>query len=200
MELKITKDEIRFDKELNDLDIFTREFVDVLDRLRIKYVLISGYVAILFGRSRGSEDIDIFIEPLDNKRFRELWHTLIEEFDCVNAFSADEGFDFLKDKSPIRFSKKGIYVPNMEVSFPKDYDERWTFEHRKKVVMNGKTLFISPLETQIAYKLYLGSQKDIEDAIHLYTLFKTHLDTFLFQQALSQLKVLKEYNKHLASI
>ena len=32
-------------------------------------------------------------------------------------------------------------------------------------MLNGVTLYISPLEIQIPFKLYLGSEKDIEDAI-----------------------------------
>lgn len=37
----------------------------------------------------------------------------------------------------------------------------------KKVIINKKTLFISALELEIPYKLFLGSSKDIEDALHL---------------------------------
>jgi len=47
--------------------------------------LISGYVAILFGRSRASEDIDIFIEKLSYDRFLELWKALDEKFECLNT-------------------------------------------------------------------------------------------------------------------
>jgi len=37
---------------------------------------------------------------------------------------------------------------------------------------------ISPLELQIAFKLYLGSDKDIEDAAYLYEIFSAHLSKF----------------------
>lgn len=46
---------------------------------------------------------------------------------------------------------------------------------RKLVLLNGKPLYISPIELQIAYKLYLGSDKDVEDAYYLYELFREHL-------------------------
>ena len=39
------------------------------------------------------------------------------------------------------------------------------------------TLPIGPPELQIAYKLHLGTQKNIEDAVHLYTLFEPSLST-----------------------
>ena len=35
---------------------------------------------------------------------------------------------------------------------------------------------ISPIEAQVAYKLYLGSDKDVGDARYLFELFKESLD------------------------
>ncbi len=32
------------------------------------------------------------------------------------------------------------------------------------------------MEVQIAYKLYLGSDKDIEDAVYLWEIFKDYID------------------------
>ena len=52
---------IRFNKELGNLDEFVVDFTSILMKEGIDYVLMSGYVAILFGRNRESEDIDIFI-------------------------------------------------------------------------------------------------------------------------------------------
>ena len=40
----------------------------------------------------------------------------------------------------------------------------------------GASLCISPIDTQIAYKLFLGSDKDIEDAVYLWEIFKNDLD------------------------
>lgn len=39
--------------------------------LKKRYVLISGYVSILFGRNRSSEDIDMIVEKLDYEKFKE---------------------------------------------------------------------------------------------------------------------------------
>jgi hypothetical protein len=48
MQYLIDKKEIILDKELNNLDKFVIDFVSLLDN----YVIVSGYVSILFGRSR----------------------------------------------------------------------------------------------------------------------------------------------------
>jgi len=38
------------------------DFVKLLDNAKIDYVVVSGYIAIVFGRPRGTEDVDIFIK------------------------------------------------------------------------------------------------------------------------------------------
>ena len=56
--MKILNDKtIKLDRELNELDLFVLDFVKVLEK-HARYVLISGYVALLFGRSRTTEDVD----------------------------------------------------------------------------------------------------------------------------------------------
>ena len=181
---------IRFEKELNTLDRFTIRFTQVLERLGIRYVLVSGYVAILFGRNRASEDVDMFIERLEKDRFQELWNAL-DEFECVNATSADDAYDeYLAKDTSLRFSLPGTFIPNMEVKFPKIPDEEQALATRMSVTVNGTRMYIAPLEGQIAYKLYLGSDKDIEDAIYLYTLFQEHLDASVIERHARKLQVL----------
>ncbi len=41
----------------------------------------------------------------------------------------------------------------------------------------------------IAFKLYLGSDKDIEDAVYLYDIFLEHLDKVKLKQYMNILKV-----------
>ena len=55
-------------KTLSELDIFVLDFLDIL-KVYTDYVIVSGYVTILFGRARGTEDIDIIIEKIDRRTF-----------------------------------------------------------------------------------------------------------------------------------
>jgi len=50
MEIKYSNKGIEFEKELNSLDKFTIKFTSILNKLNINYVVVSGYVSILFGR------------------------------------------------------------------------------------------------------------------------------------------------------
>lgn len=58
-------------------------------------------------------------------------------------------------------------------------------------------LFVSPLELQIPFKLFLGSEKDIEDAKHLYNLFKDNLDEKLLFEFIRKFKIEEVFNRYL---
>jgi hypothetical protein len=51
------------------------------------------------------------------------------------------------------------------------------------------------LELQIAYKLYLGARKDIEDAVHLYLLFEENLSVARLEEWVTRLDVTEEYER-----
>lgn len=168
---------IKLDKPLNELDAFVLRFIRIVEKY-VDYVIISGYVAILLGRSRATEDVDLFIKPLEKEEFIKLYHELKEAgFWCLNAESDNEVYSYLKDNIAIRFANKGQSIPNLEVKFPKNRLDLDAFADFIEVETQAGVLKISSLEKQIAFKkYYLGSDKDLEDAKHLEELFKEHLD------------------------
>lgn len=199
MDIKFSKDNIAFEKEINDLDRLALDFTSALDKCKIKYVIISGYVAILFGRSRASEDIDLFMEKIDYPKFLMLWEELEPNFMCINTSDPKEAYtEYLSNNTAIRFSKKGEFVPNMEIKFPKQELDFWSLAHPIKVIMNKDVLVISPLELQIPFKLVLGTEKDIEDARYLYKLFKERLNSELIDQFVRKLKIGEKFRKYLS--
>lgn len=197
MKIDILDDEFHLSKELTHLDKFVVDFLSILNKLKIDYVIISGYIPILFGRSRSSEDVDMLIDNLQIDDFHKLWEAIGEGFECLNTLDLDDAFqEYLSTGHAIRFSRKRKFIPNMEVKFPKNDLDRWTLKERRKVLLNEQSLFISPLELQIPFKLFLGSEKDIEDARYLYDLFKEKLDADLlgdFNQKLNTKKLFDEY-------
>ena len=171
------KKEIILNRKLNKLDKFVLDFIKILEKY-VNYVIISGYISILLGRSRATEDIDVFIEQISEKKFSELYKELRENnFWCLNAEDEKEIFDYLKINTAVRFSLKKRPIPNFEVKFPKNNLDRETFSDYITVIMPNGRLKISSLERQIAFKkYYLKSDKDIEDAIHIEEIFKEQLD------------------------
>jgi len=171
------KGEIILDKVLNNLDKFASDFF----KIAVKYtdcVIISGYVSILLGRSRATEDVDIFIKKISKETFYLLYHDLVSNgFWCINSDNPETLFDYLKENLAIRFARGKIPLPNMEVKFPKDKLDEDAFEDSIRVKLSGREIKISSLERHIAFKRYfLGSEKDNEDALHIEELFKEDID------------------------
>jgi hypothetical protein len=75
----------------------------------------------------------------------------------------------------IRIAKNDQFIPNIELKFLKDEVDRCVIRDRVVVNLPDANVFISPIDIQIAYKLYLGSEKDIEDALYLWEIFKEDL-------------------------
>jgi len=165
------------DKEINNLDKFVIDFIEVLKKYT-DYVIISGYVSILLGRTRTTEDVDLFIKKIDFDRFSKFYEDLISNgFWCLNAEDPKEIFEYLNNKVAVRFAKQGKTIPNFEVKFPKNHLDDAAFLDTIKVKISDHELIISSLERQIAFKrYYLGSDKDEEDALYVEELFKEQLN------------------------
>ena len=71
----ISGKKIKLHKPVNELDKFVLRFIRILEKY-VDYVIISGYVAILLGRSRATEDVDLFVKPLEKEKFLILYHQL----------------------------------------------------------------------------------------------------------------------------
>ncbi|WP_424027219.1 hypothetical protein [Methanoregula sp.] len=164
------------EKYLTMLDQFVLDFIRILEP-ETPYVIVSGYVAILFGRSRGTEDVDILIPLLEQEAFFRLHDALVHGgFEFLNAEDANGLHDMLSKNMGIRIARAGQFIPNIELKFLKDDVDRIVLRDRIEVSLPDANVFISPIGIQIAYKLYLGSQKDIEDALYLWEIFKDDLD------------------------
>lgn len=177
MEYNKEKREIILDKELNNLDKFALKFLNIVSRYT-DYVVIAGYVSILLGRTRTTEDIDVFIKRISKEVFFEIYKTLeTEGFWCLNTDNMEIAFDYLETRHAIRFAKYGHSIPNFEVKFPKDKLDEDAFEDFINVILPNGKIIISCLERNIAFKRYfLKSDKDNEDADHLEELFHDKLD------------------------
>ena len=128
---------------------------------------------LLFGRSRGTEDVDVYIERLTREKFLKFHNKLTEAgFWCINNDNTDELFSMLNDNLAIRYAEKEKVIPNMEVKFVKDKIDEITLQQRMKVQTKEGDLYISRIELQIAYKRFiLKSEKYLEDALFLQELF-----------------------------
>jgi len=173
--MEFKKDKIVLDKVINNLDKLVLDFVRILEK-KTDYVLVSGYVSILFGRSRISEDIDMFVPKMKKPGFASLNKSLAKEFWCINGGDIQELFDLLLKKHSVRYARKGQVIPNIEVKFAREPSDFESLRGKIKVEVGKRNLFVSPIELQIAYKeKILKSPKDREDALHLREVFKGNI-------------------------
>lgn len=172
-----TKRELILNRELSNLDNFVIDFIKVLKK-HSDYCIISGYISILLGRARATEDIDLFMPFISEQKFSNLYQDLEENgYWCLNTDNFEQAYDYLNSGLAIRFAKNKTAIPNFEIKFPKKKIDKETFLDFIIVKLAEEELKISSLERQIAFKeLYLGSQKDMEDAEHIRQVFKEKLD------------------------
>ena len=178
------------DKVLTDFDEFVFDFLHVLDKY-CTYVIISGYLPIFFGRSKGTEDVDVFIDHIDEQTFIRFYNELVKEnYYFLNPEDEHDLYEMLTENLGIRAAKKESIIPNIEMKFTKDDIDRFTMENRMEVhVANTNRFFIAPLEVEIPYKLYLGSEKDIEDAVYLWEIFQKYINKKLIHRFMKELYV-----------
>jgi len=170
----IKNDTIVINRELTKLDLFVKDFLDILKR-HSDYLVVSGFVSISTGRTRGTEDVDILVGKLNKTKFALLLEDLFKnEFWCYQGDTINEIWKYIENKNNIMFAKEGEIFPNIEFisvdeSKPAKYFE---FTHPQKIKIQDFEFKIPPIEFEILYKeIILAGKKDIEDAQHLRTFF-----------------------------
>lgn len=183
------------EREPNELDELAIEFTSLLDDLDIQHVYVAGYLAILTGRSRATEDIDVLIERLDERRVLELVDHLEDEGMWGPAMPLDDTYAMLSEGDNIWVAPDGQVIPHVEAKFVRDEADRASLTNAITARIGDGELPVGPLELQIPYKLYLGAQKDVEDAAHLYALFEGELRESEIERWAGKLEVKDEYER-----
>tara|TARA_Y100000310_G_scaffold92989_1_gene90567 strand:+ start:1358 stop:1951 length:594 start_codon:yes stop_codon:yes gene_type:complete len=165
---------IVIDRELTDLDLFVKDFLEVLKKYS-DYLIVSGFVSISTGRTRGTEDVDILVPTLEKEQFTQLFAELHENgFWCYQGDNPDDVYDYVKDLISVRFARVNEMYPNMEF-IPINQTKKakyFEFTHPQKIRVQGFEFKIPPIEFEILYKeIVLCGDKDFQDARHLRTIF-----------------------------
>ena len=197
---KIEKGVIVIDRDLTELDKFVKDFLDILKK-HSDYLIVSGFVSISTGRTRGTEDVDILIPFMEESKFNGLFEELIKKgFWCYQGDNPKEVYFYIKRMINIRFSRKNEMFPNMEfVPINKSKKAKhYEFTHSKKIRIKNFEFKIPPIEFEIIYKeRILAGKKDIGDAQHLRNFFKDILKKEKFKE---YEKIIKLENENLQQV
>jgi len=165
---------IIINRELTKLDLFVKDFLDVLKR-HSNYLVVSGFVSISTGRTRGTEDVDILVQKPSKIDFALLLDDLFKnKFWCYQGDTIDEIWKYIENRDNIRFAKEGEMFPNVEfISVDKSRPTKYfEFTHPQGIKIQDFEFKIPPIEFEILYKeIVLAGKKDVEDARHLRTFF-----------------------------
>jgi len=183
------------EREPNQLDELAIGFSDILGQFDIDHVYIAGYVSILAGRARSTEDVDVLIERIDEATADELAATLDERGFWGPAMPLTSMYEMLNNGDNIWVAPEDQITPHLEVKFTRDKFDRVSLQNAITARIRDKAVPIGPLELQIAYKLHLSAQKDIEDAVHLYTLFEESLSVPRLEEWVTRLDVEDKYER-----
>ncbi len=162
------------DRTLTELDLFVKSFLEILQK-HVDYLIVSGFVSISTGRTRGTEDVDVLIPKMDKEQFIPLFNELLENnFWCFQGDTVSEVYPYIAELENVRFARKEELFPNMECIpvTPEKKAQFFEFSHPQHIRIHDFTFKIPPLEFEILYKeLVLKSEKDLLDALHLRTVF-----------------------------
>ncbi|QKY19745.1 hypothetical protein B4589_004870 [Halolamina sp. CBA1230] len=182
-------------REPNRLDELAIEFSEILDDMGVTHVFVAGYVSILAGRARSTEDVDVLIERIDEATADQLATRLDEEGFWGAAMPLSSTYEMLSHGDHVWVAPEDQVTPHIELKFVRDEFDRASLENAITARIGGHEIPIGPLELQIAYKLHLGAQKDLEDAVHLYTLFEQSLSVSRLEEWVRRLGVEDEYDR-----
>ncbi len=200
MNILFKKNSIKLSRILSVVDKFVIKFVKLLNKAGIRYVIVSGYPALLFGRERITEDIDVLFDKKNIEKIKMFYKLIGKKYWVLNAKSLDTWLHLLNENSAIRIAKRDTISPNIEFKPTKNEFDKFSLSNATVVIINKvHTLRISPFELQIPYKLHLGSKKDFEDARFLYNLFGDKINKTKFSYFCEQLRVVKK-TKYLREI
>jgi hypothetical protein len=182
---ELKKGVLVIDRELTDLDLFVKDFLEVLKKYS-DYLIVSGFVSISTGRTRATEDVDILVPVLDKITFEGLFAKLKKhKFWCYQGDSSESVYEYVKNLQSIRFAKENQMFPNMEVIFITESKKakHYEFTHPQKIKIKNFEFKIPPLEFEILYKeIILAGKKDLEDARHLRNVFQEILKEDKFKE------------------
>jgi len=177
----------------NILDEFTLKFCEIAEK-HVKYIIVSGFVAISHGRKRTTEDIDMIIERMPRNKFILFHNDLIKAgFHCVQSSKTDDVYEYLDKGDSIRYmDNDSFFPPEMEVKFVKDEIDELQIKTRTKLEFTGLDIWFSSIEFNIAFKEeLLKSDKDIEDARHLRIIYKGNINEDFIDEIKEKIRKLR---------
>lgn len=193
--IELRNGDLFVERDPNELDDLAIEFTAILDDLEISHVYVAGYTAVLTGRPRSTQDVDALLDPQDESSIDQLVTALENAGMWGPAMPLEDTYEMLSEGDNIWIAPEEQVVPHIEATFAVDEPDRYAIRNALTAHIGEERIPIGPFELQIAYKLFLGTQQDFEDAVHLYTLFEPTLRITELERWVEKLDVEAAYER-----
>jgi predicted nucleotidyltransferase len=134
-----------------------KEFVELLNWKKVKYLLVGGYALAYHSRPKYTEDIDFWIEPTQVNAQKML--SVIDEFGFASLSLTQE--DFTNPDMVIQLGMPPLRIDIMTGVSGLDFET--AYEHRIEDEYDGLTVSIISLEDLLINKKESGRKKDFAD-------------------------------------
>ena len=144
--IELRDETLSVDRALNQLDELAIAFSDILDQVGIEHVYIAGYVSILAGRARSTEDVDVLIEPIDEATADTLTTHLEAENFWGPAMPLSTLYSMLENGDPVWVAPTDQITPHLEVKTVRDEFDQASLSQAITAQIGSKSIPIGPLE------------------------------------------------------
>jgi predicted nucleotidyltransferase len=141
----------------------TREFLRLLDRHNVRYLIVGGRAVIYYGHTRLTGDIDIFYErsPANSRRLFKA----LEEFWDGNIPGIDAPVELQEDDMIIQFGRPPNRIDLISELSGVEFSDAWNDRTTAAMDLNGTDVQIHfiGVDQLIENKERVGRPKDLND-------------------------------------
>jgi predicted membrane-bound mannosyltransferase len=132
-----------------------REFVELLNSRKIKYLLVGGYAVAYHGLPRYTEDIDFLIEISSENAV--LVAAAVNDF----GFAKFKPKDFQKSEVVVQLGRAPNRIDLLTSVTAVSFEEAWKTKIKTK--LDGLPVWVISLELLVRNKLATGRPQDLAD-------------------------------------
>lgn len=138
-----------------------KEFLELLNKNNVEYLLVGGYAVILHGYPRYTGDIDFWIKPTDDNAKKVI--KVLDQFGFSSLNLAID--DFVKEEQIIQLGNEPFRIDLITSVEGVDFEECYS----KKVNFNIDNIVIKTISKKMLKKnkKASGRHKDLDDYEHL---------------------------------
>jgi predicted nucleotidyltransferase len=140
-----------------------RDFIECLNECNVRYLLVGGYAAIFYGRTRNTGDIDIWV-----KRNEDNYKKLVLAFSKFGMALFDmtkDNFLYHEHWDVFRYGRPPVAIDIMVKM--SDFDFDYCYQNVETIIDGGVAIKIISLELLKKAKEKAGRHKDKEDLEYL---------------------------------